>query len=367
MRVDYWSLPADLHAALTLRFGAAPTSAATQPGGFSGGLAARLTLSDGRAVFVKGCPERHPIIAQYEVEGWFGRKAREWWPPRVTGTGGASTPGPSRELRAEPFPAPALWGELDAAGWYVLAFEDIAGHDADLSDPVDLAACLTLFDRLSAAPYPEAARSRVPPVAVSLGHLAAGWRRIAEEPPAYLDPWVRAHLGELVALETGWTAASHGDLPVHTDLHPGNVLVKPAPEVGPPRGTTGGIPGRAPGGPTGWPTRGTADGHGGRGNGRGAEAVAVDWTRPSAGAAWVDPLLFCLRDPAVHDLPPWFTERYAPPAPVLHAFLAGAAGHWADAARLPAPAYAPGLRAYEAARAAKSLAWLRQAREDDRS
>ncbi|WTW94714.1 phosphotransferase [Streptomycetaceae bacterium NBC_01309] len=334
MRVDYWSLPADLHAALTLRLGAAPTSAATQPGGFSGGLAARLTLSDGRAVFVKGCPERHPIIAQYEVEGWFGRKAREWWArgTDVTAPGGTSP---------EPFPAPALWGELDAAGWYVLVFEDVAGHDAVLSDPVDLGACLALFERLGAASYPEAARPRVPPVAVSLGHLAAGWRQIAEEPPAYLDPWARANLGELVELEAGWAAASHGDVPVHTDLHPGNVLVKATSEAA-----------SAP--------------FAGLGGNGGVAAVAVDWTRPSAGAAWVDPLLFCLRDPAVPDLPPWFTERYALPTPVLRAFLAGAAGHWTDAARLPAPSYAPGLRAYEAARAAKSLAWLRRVGEDDR-
>ncbi|WP_436777995.1 phosphotransferase [Yinghuangia sp. YIM S09857] len=337
MRVDYWSLPADVHAALALRLGAAPASAATQPGGFSGGVAARLTLPDGRAVFVKGCPERHPIIAQYEVEAWFGRKVREWWGGRGDSGGGVSGGGDGRGSgggrgsdggrgAARAFPAPELWGELDAAGWYLLVFEDVAGHDADLSDPADLSACLALFDRLTAAPYPGAARTRVPPVAVSLGHLAAGWRRIAEEPPAYLDPWARAHLGELVARETEWVAAAEGDLPVHTDLHPGNVLVTDA-----------------------------------------FEAVAVDWTRPSAGAAWVDPLLFCLRDPAVRDLPPWFDERYALPAPVLRAFLAGAAGHWTDAARLPAPGYAPGLRAYEAARAAKALAWLRRAHDDDRS
>lgn len=305
MRVDYWSLPADLHAALTSRLGAAPTSVATQPGGFSGGVAARLTLADGRSVFVKGCPERHPIVAQYEVEAWFGRKASQ---------------SPGR------FPAPPLWGEVEAGGWYVLVFEDVDGHDADLSNPVDLGACLALFDRLGTTTYPDNMRPRIPPVSVSLGHLAAGWRRIAEEPPAYLDPWARANLDVLRDLETGWTtAAADGERPVHTDLHPGNVLV------------------------------------------RGVEALAVDWTRPSVGAAWVDPLLFCLRDPAVRDLPAWFGERHDLPEPALHAFLAGAAGHWTDAARLPAPSYAPGLRSYEAARAGKALAWLRRAREDVRS
>ncbi|MCF2530640.1 phosphotransferase [Yinghuangia soli] len=316
MRADYWSLPAALQAALTSRFGVRVASAASQPGGFSGGLAARLVLADGRTAFVKGCHGSHPILAQYEVEGWFGRRLREG--PDVGPAAGS----------ALLVPAPLLLDDFWAADWYVLVFEDIDGHDADLGDPGDLAACLELFDRLAAAAYPSSYAQRIPPVAVSLGHLASGWQRIAEAPPRDLDPWAAANLGRLCALERAWAPHSTGSSPVHTDLHPGNVLVTAAP------------------------------------GGRRPEALAVDWTRPSAGADWVDPLLFCLRDPAVRELPGWFRARYPAATPALTAFLAGAAGHWTDAARLEPPDYAPGLRGYEAERARKALAWLRTGLED---
>ncbi|UGQ09828.1 aminoglycoside phosphotransferase family protein [Yinghuangia sp. ASG 101] len=311
MRVDYWSLPPEPHAAVTAHFGTGIAAAATRSGGQSGGTAARLTLADGRTVFLKGCPTDHPILTQYEVEGWFGRKVR---PLLDDGT-------------AAPFPAPRLLAELRTGGWYVLLFENVDGHDADIGDPADLAACLALCDRLAATAYPDAIAHRIPPVSVSLGHLASGWRRVAADPPPGLDPWARDHLPELCALERGWAEAAAGDTMAHTDLHTGNVLV-------------------TSGDPTG---------------------QAVDWTRPSTGAAWVDPLLFCLRDPAISRaaaLPAWFRDRHDVPAPVLRAFLAGASGHWTDAARLPSPAYAPHLRAYEHHRATASLSWLR--RELDR-
>ncbi|HSA49687.1 MAG TPA: phosphotransferase [Yinghuangia sp.] len=320
MRVDYWSLPPELHAAVTARLGADVASAATQTGGQSGGAAARVALTDGRTAFLKGCSEDHPIAAQYEVEGWFGRKVLPFLDADAATGPAPATPGiPGR------FPAPRLTAELRVLGWYVLVFEDIDGHDAAVTDPADLAACLALFRTLAATTYPAAIAHRIPPVSVTLGHLASGWQRIAGDPPPDLDPWARSHLRELCALERGWTAAAGGKTVVHTDLHPGNVLVAP--------------------GPTGY---------------------AVDWTRPSSGAAWVDPLLFCLRDPALtgpsapNELPGWFRERYDLPAPLLRSFIAGAAGHWADAARLEAPDYAPGLRAYERDRAAASLAWLRR-------
>lgn len=309
MRTDYWSLPAALQVALTARLEARVVSADSQPGGFSGGLAARITLADGRRVFVKGCPDTHPILAQYEVESWFGR--------RVLDTAAAEGGG------GRPFvPAPLLLADFWVAGWYVLLFEDVDGHDAELSTADDLAACLELFDRLAGTAYPAAVTDRIPPVAVALGHLASGWQRISESPPPGLDPWAAANLGRLCVLEREWGPHSTGASPVHTDLHPGNVLVTAR------TGT--------------------------------AEALAVDWTRPASGAAWIDPLLFCLRDPAVRELPAWFRDRYPAAAPAVPALLAGAAGHWTDAARLEAPGYAPGLRGYEAERAGKALAWLRR-------
>lgn len=308
MRVEYWSLPPEVRAAAASRSGAPAVSAEDRAGGFSGGVAARLALADGRRVFLKGCPEDHPVAAQYDVEAWFGARM------------------------PDTFPAPRLLASFDAAGWFVLLFEDVfadlPGGEADLTDPADLAACRNLLTRLASAEYPAAWSARIPPVGVALGHLASGWARVAAEPPAGLDPWAAGRLGELRAMERHWASAAEGEGPLHTDLHPGNVLVR----------------GRAS-----------------------REAVAVDWTRPARGAAWVDALLFCLRDPGVTALPEWLLSDYDVPHEALCGLLSGAAGHWTDAARSAAPPYAPGLRAYEAARAAKALVWLRRAREDDGS
>src|SRR3989442_1093019 len=164
MRVDYWSLPPELNAALTTRFAVEVTSVTSRPGGFSGGVAASLGLTDGRTVFVKGCPAGHPIRGQYEIEGWFGRRVREWTraeadraddkgaapepPSRLTrgqGTTDVAVGGPSvrdsyavsvppsagsvppstGRTGAFGFPAPVFFAELEAAGWLLLVFEDI--------------------------------------------------------------------------------------------------------------------------------------------------------------------------------------------------------------------------------------------------
>lgn len=301
MRVDYWSLPPAVRAALTARLSGDVRSAASAPDGFSGGVAALLGLADGREVFVKGCPVGHPLAGVYEVEAWFGRRVLE---------------------DAPDFPAPALLGEVEADGWHLLAFAAVPrAHNPRLTVGTDLDACLALFSALASARYPDSVRHRIPPVSVTLGHLAHGWRNVAADPPRHLDPWAHAYLGTLCALETEWVADAAGETPAHTDLHPRNILVSPGP-VGP-------------------------------------TAVAVDWTRPSHGARWIDPLLCCLGDPGLPALPDWFRERYPLPHQALVGFLAGAAGHWTDAARHDPPDYAPGLRAYEHSRAERALTWLR--------
>ncbi|MGR6999563.1 hypothetical protein ACU686_17845 [Yinghuangia aomiensis] len=158
MRVEYRSLPPEVRAAAAFRSGAAAVSAEDRAGGFSGGVAARLVLADGRRVFLKGCPEDHPIAAQYDVEAWFGARMPDAFPR----TGGC-------------------WRRLDAAGWFVLLFEDVfadlPGGEADLTDPADLAACRDLLNRLASAEYPAAWSARIPLVGVALGHLASGWAR----------------------------------------------------------------------------------------------------------------------------------------------------------------------------------------------
>src|SRR5205823_3324203 len=55
-RIDWWDVPSALRRALESFAGAAVTSALTQEGGYSDGLAARLCLADGSRLFVKGMP-----------------------------------------------------------------------------------------------------------------------------------------------------------------------------------------------------------------------------------------------------------------------------------------------------------------------
>src|SRR5262245_32322758 len=95
-RLDWEQLPAELGEGLPARLGSPVIYAATQPGGFSPGLAARLQLADGRGVFVKAAgPDPNPT------------------PRRCTGPRPKSPP-PS--LR--PRPVPACCGPTTAtAGW----------------------------------------------------------------------------------------------------------------------------------------------------------------------------------------------------------------------------------------------------------
>ena len=52
-RVPWDRLPSEIRVVIEQRLGATVTRAATSPGGFSPGLAARLELEDGRRVFAK--------------------------------------------------------------------------------------------------------------------------------------------------------------------------------------------------------------------------------------------------------------------------------------------------------------------------
>lgn len=60
-RLAWERLPAAVRQGLQARLGSPVVHAATQPGGFSPGLAARLRLADGRRVFLKAAgPDPNP-------------------------------------------------------------------------------------------------------------------------------------------------------------------------------------------------------------------------------------------------------------------------------------------------------------------
>ena len=121
VRLPFAGLPAGLRASIDARCGAPVVAAETQPGGFSPGVAARLTLADGRRCFVKAvhpsanpqAPDLHrregmvvaamppdgagPALAVDDRRG-SGRLGR----PRLRGRGRSSAVGPVAGRRAGP-------------------------------------------------------------------------------------------------------------------------------------------------------------------------------------------------------------------------------------------------------------------------
>jgi len=204
-----WSaaLPASLLAALETRLGAPTVDAVDQTGGFTHGLAARLTLADGARVFAKAMPADDGLAAAYRAEAWCAARL----PAAV--------------------PASRLSFSLEADGWVVLVFADVEGRNPDLSEPGELAATLATFERLAEVltpnPLPEA-----PTCEAELRPLVDVWQRYATDgPPADLDPWALRNLDRLVELESHWVAATAGDTLLHFDLRPDNMLLTPAGEV----------------------------------------------------------------------------------------------------------------------------------------
>ena len=162
VRLPFAGLPAGLRASIDARCGAPVVAAETQPGGFSPGVAARLTLTDGRRCFVKAVhPSANPQAPDlHRREGMV--------------------------VAAMPPTAPVprwLWTiDEGADGWVVLAFEDVDGRQPSVpwrSDELDR-------------------------VIVALEALAEGLT------PSPIDPSLIGAAGDLVSEADRSWAAAHG-------------------------------------------------------------------------------------------------------------------------------------------------------------
>lgn len=201
VRPSWDQLPAPLRDGLTERLGPI-THVQAQTGGFTPGLAARISLTTGKRVFVKGISADHPLAGRYRDE--------------------------ARVVRALPkaVPAPRLhWDEV-IAGWVVLAFDDVPGRHADLSPGsadvgrvVDAVAALAAD--LTPCPVPD-----VPDARYELAGLVHGWRELAASRQPHSDGWVRSNLDRLAAAETAWLADADGTTLLHGDINRSNLLIK---------------------------------------------------------------------------------------------------------------------------------------------
>jgi hypothetical protein len=300
-----WSdVPVSVRAAIEARFGAAVVSAQSQAGGFSPGVAARLQLADGTRAFVKAvCTDPNPDSPEI-----YRREARI-----------------AAALPAE-VPAPALQWWIDDGDWVVLAFDDIDGRSPDLPwrrDELErvFAALHRLAEQLTPSPI------ALEPASEALARLFGGWRFIATDMAGdeRLPQLARAHLDDLIAMESQWPEAVRGDALVHLDVRADNLLL-------------------------------TDD-----------QVFVVDWPWAAIGAAWLD-LVAMLPSVAMQGGPDPESAWHAHPVSQgtdterVDAFIAALAGFLVHRSLLPPPPGLPTLRAFQAAQGEHATAWLAQRR-----
>lgn len=195
-------MPREVATRIERQLGSPVTSAFSQPGGFSEGLAARVHLANGKRVFVKAASSLvAPAVADFH--------RREI----VV----------SQRLPAKA-PTPRLLDAYDDGTWVVLVFEEIPGRlPAQPWQPDELdrvfAAVTDMAEILTPSPVDQAILGKP-----RLG----GWLEVAADAAVgtkveELSPWAAGHLDDLVALERNASLA--GSTLLHGDLYPFNIML----------------------------------------------------------------------------------------------------------------------------------------------
>ncbi len=305
VRVAWDDIPATLQAAIEEVCGASVAEAMTQPRGFSPGVAARVRCADGARWFVKAVSAEanraSPLLHRREAQNL-----------------AALDP----IIAARRLPIPRLRGTVDLDPWFALVLDDVDGrHPGQPWLTADLEQVLAALDRLAEALTP--APIPVPAIAELFAEDFTGWRALAGSPgQERLDPWSRAHLGELAALESTWAEHAAGDTLLHTDIRADNLLL-------------------------------TVD----------REVVVVDWPHACRGAAFTELMLFAPSaamqgGPGLADLLGMSRAgRTARPQSVT-AILCALAGYFTSQALLPPPPGLPTVRAFQAAQGQVARRWL---------
>jgi hypothetical protein len=304
-RPPYGTLPAPVRAEIEGVLGSRVVAAATQEGGFSPAVAARLKLADGTGAFVKAVgPDVNP-----DSPGIYRSEAK------------VAAQLPHTEL------FPRFLGSVEWEGWVSLLFGDVEGANPplpwaarDLDRVLD--AITRMSRKLTPSPIP------VPSAAETLNTTFTGWRQllaVAEQDERLdgLDAWALSRLDDLAVLEARAASALAGKSLLHLDLRADNMILT------------------------------------------GTEVVFVDWPWAAIGPAWAD-LLFFLPSVTMQGGPrpdPVFRAhplgRHADPDAV-DAVLAGFSGFLVAHSRMPPPPGLPTLRAFQAALGAASVEWLRR-------
>ena len=212
VRLDWTDLPERVRGEVERWIGGAVGGAVTQPTGFSPGVAARLTVDDGRRVFVKavGSEPNRDTPAMHRREAGI--------------------------MTAMPFAAPVprlLWScDEGEGGWIALVFEDVDGRHPTQPWRIDelnrvVAAMEDLSKLLTPSPMPAAV---VGTAGNEFATTIRGWRQLRDERPSRLgclDEWSRRNLERLVAVEDTVGGALEGDTLLNIDIRADNILITP--------------------------------------------------------------------------------------------------------------------------------------------
>lgn len=295
VRIRWADLPERVSRAVEKLLGSPVVTAETQRGGFSPGTADRVVTADGRRAFVKAVGtslnERSVELARAEA--------------RIT-----------RHLPAAA-PVPALLGSYDDGDWVALVFEDVAGRHpalpwADAEIDAARAALAALARATTPVPVPDAVR-----VHDLFAFDFGGWDRLAADPPADLDPWAVAHLGDLrAAAARGLASLAAGETLAHCDIRADNLLVR-------------------------------TDGR----------VVIVDWPWGAVGPAWFDTVLLAM-DVARYGGDAGRVLAGVDPEHALDVIV-GLTGYWQYQGRLPDPPGLPTVRAYQLSQGDHFLMWVK--------
>ena len=306
VRVAFQAVPPRVRSAVEQVCGSPVVEARTQAGGFSPGVAARVSCADGSRHFVKA--------VSAEVNR---RSVKIYRQERDVLT--ALEP----VILASDLPIPRLRGSVDLDSWVALILDDVDGrHPAEPWKPGELGRVAEALDGLAVALTP--APIAVPAVGEKYARAFTGWRRLAQSGRTDgLDPWTRARLDDLADLESTWAAHTVGDTLLHTDVRADNILLT------------------------------------------GDDVVIVDWPHACRGAAFVDHVFFAPSvamqgGPELTDLLALSAVgRSADPRQVA-ATLCALGGYFTYQSLQPAPAGLPTVRAFQAAQGEVTRRWLAQ-------
>ncbi len=304
-RHQWDQLPDALRDEVERQLGDAVVVATTQPGGFTPGVAAVLTLANNAPVFVKAVADTSAIVHAYRHEALISQQL----PTTV--------------------PAPRLRFSLEHSGWVLLCFDAIQGRlpqepwvDSELD--ATMATLGVVSNVLTPSPIKE-----LPRIFENYGKEFDVWRRLSATGAVSggrltvneLQPALRSRIDALAEIEERWGDEASGETMIHFDIRSDNLVIDQSGTV--------------------W---------------------VVDWSWPCLAAEWVDVATFL---PTLRRNSSELQRLWAAHPTTRHlsasggnAYLVALAGTWLERAANEPLAHTPHLREHQATCARATLDWL---------